>query len=181
VPRVTYNGQEAVTPSADTVGSSQITDGGVATADLAAQAVTLAKISRTGGSSGQVLTHQGPSADPAWSTPSASGAPTVTTATTTDETETTCGSVSPSSGTHAVRALVAASSGSVRIAWELVACVTVSSGAATLGYVAEATCTQDPAPYSVALDTSGGAVRVRVTGAASTTIAWAVSLYVSGA
>jgi hypothetical protein len=80
VPRVTYNGQEAVTPSADTVGSSQITDGGVATADLAAQAVTLAKISRTGGSSGQVLTHQGPSADLVWSTPSASGAPTVTTA-----------------------------------------------------------------------------------------------------
>jgi hypothetical protein len=112
---------------------------------------------------------------------SSTGAPTVATVTTTDATETTCGSASPSTGTHVVRAEVSASSGSTRIAWTLLACVTVSAGVATLGNVAEVGCTQDPSPYTAALDASGGAVRVRVTGAAATTIAWESSLYVSGA
>lgn len=43
--------------------------GSVGTSQLAPQAVTLAKVSRTGGTSGQVITHQGPSTDPVWSTP----------------------------------------------------------------------------------------------------------------
>lgn len=50
--------------------------GSVGTSQLAAQSVTLPKLSRAGGSSGQVITHQGAGSDPAWATPS-SGAPAV--------------------------------------------------------------------------------------------------------
>ena len=77
--RATYNGTTPVTPSDNSVTSSKIADGTIAAADLAAQSVTLAKVSRTGGTSGQVLTHQGAGADPVWSTPSGGGASLPTT------------------------------------------------------------------------------------------------------
>ena len=72
--RVSYNGvpQAAATSVAsNTVGSAQLVDGSVVAVDIADQAVTLAKVSRTGGNSGEVLTHQGAGSAPAWAAPAA--------------------------------------------------------------------------------------------------------------
>lgn len=54
------------------VGAAQITDGTVGTAELADQNVTLAKLSRTGATSGYVLTGNGAGSDPSWQDPAVS-------------------------------------------------------------------------------------------------------------
>ena len=48
------------------VGAAQITDGSVGTAEIADQNVTLAKLSRTGATSGYVLQGNGAGSDPSW-------------------------------------------------------------------------------------------------------------------
>ena len=50
------------------VGAAQITNGEVGTDELAAQSVTLAKLSRTGATANYVLTGQGAGSDPSWAT-----------------------------------------------------------------------------------------------------------------
>jgi len=54
------------------VGAAQITDGTVGTDELAAQSVTLAKLSRTGATATYVLTANGSGADPTWENPATS-------------------------------------------------------------------------------------------------------------
>lgn len=73
---VRLNGTATVTPSASSVGSSQITDGSIVGDDIADQSIPLAKLSRTGATTGKVLTGNGAGSSPSWETPSSS--PTTT-------------------------------------------------------------------------------------------------------
>jgi hypothetical protein len=55
--------------TANSVGAATIDNGSVGTDELAAQAVTLAKVSRTGATAGYVLTGNGAGSDPSWENP----------------------------------------------------------------------------------------------------------------
>lgn len=106
---------------------------------------------------------------PPWAKTIASGT------TTTDDTTTTCGATyTPATGVHVVELLVAAynSDKSATCAWRLTFIAWSNGSAATVGDYAVVGPTAIATTWTVAVDTSGNTVRLRVTGAASTTLDW---------
>lgn len=63
--------------TANSVGAATIDNGSVGTDELASQSVTLAKMARTGATSGYVLTGNGAGADPSWQDPTTTNTGTI--------------------------------------------------------------------------------------------------------
>lgn len=106
---------------------------------------------------------------PPWAKTIASGT------TTTDDTTTTCGATyTPATGAHVVELLVAAynSDKSATCAWRLTFIAWSNGSAATVGDYAVVGPTAIATTWTVAVDTSGNTVRLRVTGAAATNLDW---------
>ena len=126
------------------------------------------------GSTGQVLTVS--SGAPAWSSlPWLTHTSTGTT--TTNATQTTCGTYTVATGAAVtIKLLVTAleSAVSASCGWELLATVRNASGTLTIegGGPIVSGPTDSATTWGVTLDTSGTSVRLRVTGQASTTIDW---------